>query len=110
MLPGLLDRVWRVKRLIAWPVGNMYPQGCELAWNCGISETELTRCLTPCLTRVGLGLMCEKGQQHHFRLGWAPQRVFPIECAPLVVHALRCVVPRLTPMRGVVSQHARLRD
>lgn len=62
MLPGLLDRVWRVKRLIAWPVGNMYPQG----W---------------------LGLMCENGQQHHFRLGWAPQRVFPIDMQGFAINS-----------------------
>ena len=47
--------------------------------------------------------MCENGQQHHFRLGWAPQRVFPIEYVSYIRLALRCLAIGLELMPIIVS-------
>lgn len=77
--PELLDRIWRVDKLIAWPVGNMYPEGCKFCSRRRSAVRDQSADDSRVDMVTGEGLMCEGGKQHHWRLGWIPERVFPIE-------------------------------
>lgn len=83
--PELLDRFWKVKKMILWPVGNIRPGGWE-------------------------GLMCENGRQHHWRTAWLPNRVFPIDMQGFAVNSSligtgRSISgPRYVPHSGTLGE------